>query len=103
MPRRAVKPADEAPDERGRNGQPRRDIFGKAQVIGGGEGKAVVEAPAPSGKPERNFSRNMDGLRGKGADTESAREPAGAGGANRGGTEAGGRYGRTSGGGNGGR
>src|SRR3546814_2909833 len=47
VPRRAVKPADEAPDERGRNGQPRRDIFGKARVLGGGEGKAVVEAPAP--------------------------------------------------------
>src|SRR3546814_8672625 len=56
VPGGAVEPADEAPDERGRNGQPRRDIFGKARVIGGGEGKAVVEAPAPRGRSEEHTS-----------------------------------------------
>ena len=67
--RGAMEPADKAPHELRRHGDARRDIFGKARVIGGGEGKAGIDAPAPRRKAERSLGRNMDRLGREGADT----------------------------------
>src|SRR3546814_17700152 len=74
MPRGPVEPADEAPDQRRRHRQPRRDIVREVRVIGGGEGKAGLEAPAPGGEAERSLGRTVDRLRGEGANvTDSPR------------------------------
>ena len=43
-----------------RDGQARADEFGKARVIGRGEGQPALQAGAPRGHAERTFRRNMD-------------------------------------------
>ena len=75
MLRGAVEPADEAPDEVGRHRQPRRDIFGEARVIGGREGKMILQAPAPRREAQRSFGRDVDRLRGEGTDAPADRAP----------------------------
>ena len=65
--RGAMEPADKAPHELRRHRDARRDIFGKARVIGGGEGKAGIDAPAPRRKAERSLGRDMNRLGREGA------------------------------------